>query len=253
MISNESPLFQYLVQLGDDALILSHRLAEWCGHGPVLEQDIALTNIALDILGQARLWYQFASEQTEQEIDEDKLAYLRTVSEYRNAILVEQPNGDWGLTIVRQYLHDTFKLLLFKELKNSTHPVIAEIAHKCHTETTYHAKWSSEWLIRLGDGTEESKTRMQSALNKLWRYHHELVQPDGIDLEMHGSGIAPDLNDLKEIYYNNLKEGIIKAGLNVPENKNMITGGKKGIHSEHLGYILAEMQHLQRSYPGQIW
>jgi len=253
MINNESPLFQYLIQLGDDALILSQRLSEWCGHGPVLEQDIALTNIALDILGQARLWYQYASEQTEAELDEDKLAYLRNITDYRNVILTEQPNGDWGHTIVRQFLHDTFKLLLFKELSNSNKPVIAEIAHKCHTETTYHAKWSSEWMIRLGDGTVESKNRMQNALDRLWKYHHEFTLPSGVDLEMTGLGIAPDLNDLKENYDYNLEIVINKAGLKIPEDKNVITGGRKGIHSEHLGYILAEMQHLQRSYPGQTW
>lgn len=253
MITNESPLFQYLVQLGDDALILSHRLSEWCGHGPVLEQDIALTNIALDILGQARLWYQYASEQTDSDLDEDKLAYLRNVTDYRNVILVEQPNGDWGQTVARQFLHDNFKLLLFKELAKSNQPVIAEIAHKCQIETTYHVKWSNEWMIRLGDGTIESNRRMQEGLNKMWRFHLELIQPSGIELEMHGMGIAPDLNNIKDLYAFNLEQVIKKANLQIPESQNIITGGKKGIHSEHLGYILAEMQHLQRSYPGQTW
>ena len=253
MIANESPLFQYLIQLGDDALILSHRLSEWCGHGPVLEQDIALTNIALDILGQSRLWYQYAAEQTTAELDEDKLAYFRSDTEYRNVILVEQPNGDWGQTVARQFLHDNFKLLLFKELAKSSQPVVAEIAHKCQIETTYHVKWANEWLVRLGDGTVESNKRVQEGLNKMWRFHLELIQPSGVDLEMHGLGIAPDLNELKDQYAFNLEQIIKRANLQIPKSQNIITGGKKGIHSEHLGFILAEMQHLQRSYPGQNW
>lgn len=251
--ANFSPMFEYLLQLGDNALILSHRLSEWCGHGPVLEQDIALTNISLDILGQARLWYQYAGEITSPQVDEDTLAYMRDAHEFRNILLVEQPNGDWGKTIVRQCFYDTFQLLLLEELKKSNQQVIAEIAAKCLTETTYHAKWSSQWVIRLGDGTEESNHRMQTAVNDLWRFRHEAVLPSVADKEVAGLGMAPNLDDLKEAYFERLGAILQKAGLLTPDAPHVIKGGKDGVHSEHLGFILAEMQHLQRSYPGLEW
>jgi len=253
MISNQLPIFRFLVQLSDDAMILSQRLSEWCGHGPVLEQDIALTNIALDILGQARLWYQLASEHTEDPVDEDSLAYRRDAREFTNIILVEQPNGDWGQTVLRQYLYDTFKKMYYASLSQSSNATVAEIAHKCLVETTYHHKWSSEWVKRLGLGTEESNTRMQHALDRLWRYHHELTIPDGVDLEMAGSGIAPDPGDMKEHYSSLITDHLIQCGLRIPADQTVITGGRKGIHSEHLGYILAEMQYLQRVYPNLEW
>ena len=254
----------YLLHLADTTLILSHRNSEWCGHGPVLEQDIALTNISLDLLGQARLFYQYAAElinnskKAEGKVsplggdlegaDEDKLAYLRTEREYKNLLLVEQPNGDWGQTILRQYLYSQFQQLVFQQLQNHKDEQIAAIATKSLKETNYHVRWSSEWVIRLGDGTDESKQRMLYAIDELWRYTGEMFIP--ADYE---SVAQVDFNTVQQQWIAKVKTVFEEAGLPVPEKIFMQTGGKNGMHTEHIGYILSDLQYMQRAYPNSQW
>jgi ring-1,2-phenylacetyl-CoA epoxidase subunit PaaC len=252
------------LHLADTTLILSHRNSEWCGHGPVLEQDIALTNISLDLLGQARLFYQYAAElinnskKAEGKVsplggdlegaDEDKLAYLRTEREYKNLLLVEQPNGDWGQTILRQYLYSQFQQLVFQQLQNHKDEQIAAIATKSLKETNYHVRWSSEWVIRLGDGTDESKQRMLYAIDELWRYTGEMFIP--ADYE---SVAQVDFNAVQQQWIAKVKTVFEEAGLPVPEKIFMQTGGKNGMHTEHIGYILSDLQYMQRAYPNSQW
>jgi ring-1,2-phenylacetyl-CoA epoxidase subunit PaaC len=253
----------YLLHLADTTFILSHRNSEWCGHGPVLEQDIALTNISLDLLGQARHFYQYAaqlinhSKQPEAEVpplegfreaDEDTLAYLRTEIEYKNLLLVEQPNGDWGQTILRQYLFSQFQQLLFQQLQHHNDEQIAAIATKSLKETNYHVRWSSEWVIRLGDGTEESKQRMLHAIDELWRYTGEMFEPADYELVT-----SIDFVLLKEEWVKKVKFVFEEATLPVPEKMFSQKGGKTGTHTEQLGYILAELQYMQRTYPNSEW
>lgn len=253
MLEEKNTLFEYLIYLGDNALILSHRLSEWCGHGPVLEQDIAMTNIALDILGQARLWYQLAASTDNRTLDEDQIAYLRDGNEFRNILLVEQNNKNWGFTIMRQFIYDCFITSYLELLRHSAHAEIAAIASRSFSESNYHYHWSYDWLQRLSLGTEKSKVIMQEALDELWRYHMEPIMEVGFEKEMQAVNIAADLQQVSENYLNKLLSGIEKAGLKIPEGKYMMDGGKRGVHSEHLGYVLAEMQYLQRAYPGQEW
>jgi ring-1,2-phenylacetyl-CoA epoxidase subunit PaaC len=237
----------YLLHLADTTLILSHRNSEWCGHGPVLEQDIALTNISLDLLGQARLFYQYAAERLG-NTDEDKLAYLRTERDYKNLLLVEQPNGDWGQTLLRQYLYSQFQQLLFTHLQQHSDQQLAAIAAKSLKETNYHVRWSSEWVIRLGDGTDESKTKMLHAIDELWRYTGELFIP--ADYE---AAANTDFTVMQQQWTEKVKAVFEEAGLPVPGKVFMQTGGKTGIHTEHLGYILADLQYMQRTYPNSEW
>lgn len=263
----------YILQLADNALILGHRISEWTGHGPVLEQDIAITNTALDHLGQARSLFQYAAdlfnqlspEEQETNIsspmiqagmaaDEDKLAFLRDAWDFKNLLLVEQPNQDWGYTIARSFLYDSFMVLLYTELQKSNDAQIAAIAEKSIKEARYHRKWSSEWLIRLGDGTDESKERMQHALDEHWAFSGEMFIPSDADNFAAQAGIAPDLASLKEDWYNYVQEMCNEATLVVPAlDVWMQQGGKQGTHSEHLGYLLAEMQYMQRAYPNMEW
>ena len=246
-------LFNYLLQLGDNALILGQRLSEWCGHGPILEQDMALTNIALDQIGQARSLYQYAAEIEGKGQTEDDLAYLRDVGAYRNVLLVERPNGNFATTIVRQFLFDAFNYYQFHALCESKVKNLSAIAKKAIKEITYHLRFSSEWMIRLGDGTELSHQKMQTALDELWMYHGELVTPTKVETELMQQGIAPNLDQIKTQYFQKLNEIISQANLTVPQNEWMQQGGKDGRHTEHLGYILAELQFLQRAYPNQKW
>jgi ring-1,2-phenylacetyl-CoA epoxidase subunit PaaC len=243
-----SNLINYTLHLADNALILGQRNAEWCGHGPVLEQDIAITNISLDLIGQARNFYQYAATLIGNDATEDSLAYLRKEREFKNCLLVEQPNGDWAQTILRQYLFSQYQYLLFEQLESNKDEQIAAIAAKSLKEITYHLRWSSEWIIRLGDGTEESHNRMLKAIDELWRYTGELFIPAEYELE---PGV--DFNKLKETWLNKVKEVFAEATLTVPEKVFMQTGGKEGKHTEHLGYILTELQYLQRTYPGCEW
>jgi ring-1,2-phenylacetyl-CoA epoxidase subunit PaaC len=246
-------MFEYLLRLGDNSLILSQRLGEWCGHGPVLEQDIALTNIALDLLGQTRMYLSYAGEIEGKGRSEDDLAYFRDAHQFFNCLLVERPNGDFGQTIARQFFFDVFNFYQLKGLLNSTDQRLREIAEKALKEATYHLRFSSEWVIRLGDGTEESHTRMQNAIQTLWPFAGEHYTPDALDLEMTAQGIAPDLQEIKSLWDIKVAEVLQEATLTLPETSWMQSGGKQGRHSEHLGFLLAEMQHIQRTYPGNVW
>jgi ring-1,2-phenylacetyl-CoA epoxidase subunit PaaC len=243
-----SALIDYILHLADNSLILGQRNSEWCGHGPVLEQDIAITNISLDLIGQARNFYQHAATLISNGATEDSLAYLRKEREYKNLLLVEQPNGDWAQTILRQYLFSQYQYFLFQQLQNSKDEQIAAIAAKSFKEVAYHLRWSREWVIRLGDGTEESHNRMQKAIDELWRYTGEMFMHADYEKE---TGI--DFNNIKKDWSVKVSEVLAEAALTVPEKIFMQSGGKSGSHTEHLGYILAELQYLQRTYPGCEW
>ncbi len=249
----DNALFEYLVRLGDDSLILGHRLSEWCGHGPILEEDIAMTNIALDLVGQTTSILKYAGEVEGKGRTEDDLAFLRYEREYRNTLLVEQPNGDFGVTMMRQFLFDGFRKPLFEQLVNSSDAQIAAIAAKSLKETKYHFKHSAEWVIRLGDGTEESHERVQNALNDLWRYTDEMFFTDEVDKDLESRGITFSMEDLKNTWQETVKSVLDQATLEIPTNGWQHDGGRKGLHSEHLGYILAELQYMQRAYPGMEW
>lgn len=245
--------FEYLLRLGDSSLIIGHRLSEWCGHGPILEEDIALINIALDFVGNATSLLTYAAQVEGKGRTEDELAYLRNEREYRNLLITEQPNGDYAATIVRQFLYDVYTYLLYEELKNSKDETLAAIAAKSHKEITYHLRHSTEWMYRLGDGTEESHQRMQNAVNELWMFTGDLFDMDEVDAILIKEGIAPDLNKIKDAWEKRVKEVITEATLQVPTTAAKQKGSREGRHTEHLGYLLAEMQYLQRAYPGAKW
>lgn len=246
---------KHVLHLADNSLILSHRNSEWCGHGPVLEQDIALSNIALDLLGQARNFYQYAAEKmnvaaiNKAKVTEDVLAYLRTEKEFSNLLLVEQTNGDWGKTVMRQFLFSAFQFFYFEQLKNSNDERLAAIAEKSLKETTYHLRWSGDWVIRLGDGTNESKKRMEDALEELWMFTGEMFVQADFEKTIEISFLLLQKNWLAKV-----QSVFDEATLVMPaENAWMQTGGKQGNHTEHLGFLLAEMQSLQRTYPSLEW
>ncbi len=246
-------LFHYVLQLADTSLILGHRLSEWCGHGPILEQDLAMANIALDLLGEARSYYQYAAELEGQGRTEDDLAYLRPAVEYRNPLLVEQPNGDFAATIVRQFLFDNFHYPFLQQLQTSPNTQLAAIAEKAVKEAAYHLKWSSEWIIRLGDGTPESRQRLDKALASLWRYANEQTTPTSTEKALQEAGIIPDYAALQPAMAAHLAHVFEEATVPLPTGSFDMKGGKEGRHSEHLGYILTELQYLQRTYPGLTW
>ncbi len=245
--------YNYVLQHADNCLILGQRLGEWCGHGPILEQDIAMTNISLDLIGQARMWYQYAAEIQNEGKSEDDIAYLRDAWVYRNVLLVEQPNGDFAQTIFRQFLFDTYSCHFYEGLMNSSDERLAAIAAKSHKEALYHIKWSSDWVIRLGDGTEESQERMKAAIEELWSYSGELTKPNETEVKAAEAGYGVDLNSLKEIRDAKIREVLTEATLETPESTYTHEGGKDGRHTEPLGYILTELQFLQRAYPGLEW
>lgn len=245
--------FKYLLRYGDNALILGQRLSEWCGHGPILEQDIALTNIALDLMGQARSWLQYAGQVEGKGRTEDDLAFLRTEREFYNVILVEQPNQDFAYTIVRQFLFDVFNYYLHENLLNSKDEQVAAIAAKSFKEITYHLRYSSEWMIRLGDGTPKSHQKMQTALDELWRFSGAFLEADELDQQAFEAGFGPDLGALKPLYHQKVKAVVEEATLSLPPENWFQSGGKQGKHSEYLGHLLTEMQYLQRAYPGADW
>ncbi len=252
-MNQRSAVFEYLLRLGDNCLILSQRLSEWCGHGPALEEDIALTNVALDLLGQGRFWLSYAGEVEGASRDEDQLAFLRDAGNYRNALLVEQPNIDFAVTTARQFYFDAWHSLLLEALGESSENRIRDIARKAVKEVRYHLERSRDWVLRLGDGTEESHQRMQAAADDLWMYTGELFEPDAVDAEMLALGIGPDLRDLKERWLHEISRTFAEATLRMPGGWAMQKGGKQGVHTEKLGYLLAEMQFMQRSYPGLRW
>ncbi len=248
-----SSLFEYTLRLGDDSLILGHRLSEWCGHGPVLEEDIAMTNIALDLVGQATSLLNYAGEVEGKERDGDSLAFLRFDREYKNLLLVEQPNGDFAITMVRQFLFDAYRKPLFERMQNSKDTMLASIAEKSLKETRYHLKHSSEWVIRMGDGTEESNRRAQEAVNTLWRYTSELFIIDELESKMADQGISPNLMEIEDDWKKTVDAVFKEATLTIPKNNWKQSGGRNGMHSEHLGYILTELQYMQRAYPNMKW
>ncbi|MEM7283470.1 MAG: 1,2-phenylacetyl-CoA epoxidase subunit PaaC [Pseudomonadota bacterium] len=245
--------YEYALRLGDNALVLCQRLGEWCGHGPELEEDLALTNIALDLIGQARLFLQYAAELDGSDKTEDDLAFLRDGADFRNVLLVEQPNGDYAQTIVRQLFFDLYMQLFYTELSQSSDQKFAEIAQKSLKEVNYHIRHSAGWFIRLGDGTDESHKRMQAAVDRLWCYTGELFDGDDVDQTLIANQVVPDILTLKTHWDAKIKEIFAESTLKIPDNPWMASGGKQGTHSEHLGYLLAEMQFLQRAYPGATW
>jgi ring-1,2-phenylacetyl-CoA epoxidase subunit PaaC len=246
-------LFEYLLRLGDDSLILGHRLSEWCGHGPILEEDIAMTNISLDLIGQATSLLKYAGELEGKGRDEDKLAFLRIEKEYKNCLLVEQPNGDFGVTMMRQFLFDAYRLPLFEALQHSKDEQLSGIAEKSLKETKYHYRHSAEWIIRLGDGTEESHQRVQTAMNTIYRYAADIFMADEVEKALEVAGILPNMAEVKEAWLKNVKSVIAEATIKFPDNDWEQLGGRLGNHSEHLGFLLAEMQYMQRTYPNMEW
>jgi len=268
--------FIYTLHLADNALILGQRNAEWCGHGPVLEQDIAITNISLDLIGQARNFYQYAADlyngfsddekaavdhlvpqpwkSYHRELQEDDLAFLRTEKQYLNVLLAEIPNGDWAQTILKQFFFSAFQFYQYTALQNSSDGQLAAIAEKSLKEVAYHLRWSGEWVVRLGDGTEESNSRMQQALENVWMFTGELFIAAPFEQEAATEGWGVDVgHTLKEAWTQKVASVFEEATLAVPQNSWAQSGGKKGIHTEHLGYLLAEMQYLQRTYPNAVW
>lgn len=250
-------LFDYLLRLADSDLILAQQLGEWIGHGPVLEEDIALTNVGLDLLGQARLWFAYAGEVEartgERGRSEDELAFLRNSGGYRNLLLVEQPNGDYAQTIARQFYFDVWHDLLLAQLAHSRDVRVVEIAAKAWKEVRYHVERSAGWVIRLGDGTDESHARMQAAIDDLWMYTGEMFEADATEQTLIAEGIACDAPALLPAWRDQIDAVLGQATLTVPASGWMQSGGRRGVHSEHLGHLLAEMQSLQRSYPGAQW
>jgi len=250
-------LFQYLLRLGDNDVILAQRLGEWIGHGPVLEEDIALANVGLDLLGQGRLWLAYAGEVEGAGRREDDLAFLRDQQAFCNVQLVEMPNGDFADTMARQLCFDHAHLLLLRGLEASRDERVAAIAAKAVKEVAYHAERSSDWVIRLGDGTDESHARMQRAVDRLWPYTGELFAADQVDAELAREGIGVDPATLREPWLAAVGGVLAEATLALPASDWMHGtrrgGGKQGVHTEHLGHLLAEMQFLQRAYPGAAW
>lgn len=248
-----SPLFDYTLRLADNALILGHRLSEWIGRAPILEEELALGNLALDLIGEARALYAYAGSVEGKGRDEDDLAYLRDAREFRNVLLVEQPNGDFAITIVRQLLYTAFVYPFWRELASSKDATLAAIAAKAEKEAAYHQRHSAEWLIRLGDGTAESHRRAQTALAQLWPYTGELFEVDRIEESLIAGGVAVDPRILRSEWDRTLDDCLAHATLDRPTDRWMQSGGRLGRHSEHLGHLLATMQFLQRAYPGATW
>lgn len=252
-MSSPSALFTYMLRLGDNALMLGHRLSEWCGHAPVLEEDLALANMGLDLIGQARSFLSYAGEIEARGRDEDALAYLREAAEYRNILLVELPGGDFAFTMVRQWLYGALTQRLFEALSASRDPTLAGIAEKGAKELAYHVRHAAEWIIRLGDGTEASHRRTQDALDELWPYTGEMFEMDEVEHSLIAQQIAVDPSRLRPQWESALAAVIEEATLRPPPHTFMQSGGRAGRHSEYFGHILAELQYLQRAYPGARW
>jgi ring-1,2-phenylacetyl-CoA epoxidase subunit PaaC len=247
------PVVTYTLRLADNALILGHRLSEWIGHAPLLEEELALGNVALDLIGQARALYGYAGAIEGKGRDEDALAYLRDARDYRNILLVEQPNGDFAVTIARQFLYSAFMHPFWRALARSADATLAAIAAKAEKEAAYHLRHASEWLIRLGDGTEESHVRMQAALDELWPYAGEMFERDDVEQALIATGVAVDTETLRGDWEHSVDSVLAEATLARPAAAWMQSGGRSGRHSEHLGHLLATMQFLQRAYPGATW
>jgi len=253
MDSQRVALLNYCIALGDDSLMLGHRLSEWCRNGPFLEEDLALTNTALDFIGRARMFYSYAAEIEGQGRGEDDIAYLRDCREYRNFLINELPNGDFAFTMARQLMVDAFDMGFFTGLTQSHDPMLAAIAAKAVKESRYHLRRSEDWIIRLGDGTEESHERTQKAFNQLWAYVAEMFEMTGDEKQLLEAGIAVNRRTLKTGWTSTVHAVLKNATLEIPDDNQTIGGGREGNHTEHLGFLLAELQFLQRSYPGQQW
>ncbi len=250
----DDALFEFLCRMGDNTLVLGHRISEWCGRAPVLEEDIALANTALDLIGQTQMWLGLAAEVEAKGRTADDLAMLRDAWDFRNLLLVEQPNGDFGQTMMRQFLFDAWHVAMLRRLCDSADPRVAEIAAKAVKEVSYHVERAADTVIGLGDGTSESHDRMQAALNLLWPYVGEMFVADKIDAAMAEAGIAPDPAGLRAAYDQHVGRVMSEATLRIPEGSFAHKGGKSGFrHSEHLGHMLTQMQWLQRAYPGATW
>ena len=250
---SETPLVLYTLRRADDALILGHRLSEWCGHAPMMEEDMALANMGLDLLGQARELYSYAAKAEAKGNDEDKFAYLRDVRQYRNLLLLEQPNGDFARTIARQFFYAAFADLYWRSMMKSSDPTLAAIAAKSEKESAYHLRHSSEWMVRLGDGTEESHTRAQTAIDDLWAYTGEMFAVDDAERALIDAGIAIDPATLHAKWLKTVSDVVDEATLALPKSDWMQQGGRNGRHSEHLGHLLSELQSMQRTFPGVTW
>lgn len=246
-------LYRYILQIADNSLILGQRLGELCGHGPSLETDIACTNISLDLLGQVRNYYQYAAKTVADGRTEDDIAMLRKEREYYNVLLVEQPNTDFAHTITKQFLFDVYHFNFLQHLEKSQDLTLAAIASKSIKEVSYHRRFSTDWVKRLGDGTDESSKRMQIAIDNLWPYTNELFELTETDKMMIEEGIGVDISKLKEDYYEKVKSVLEEAAISIPESKYFHSGGKKGIHTEHMGYLLSDLQYMQRTYPNMDW
>jgi ring-1,2-phenylacetyl-CoA epoxidase subunit PaaC len=247
-------VFDYLLRHADDRLVLGHRLSEWCGHAPMLEEDLALANIALDLIGQATLLYKLAAQTEDSGRTEDDLAFLRDPSEFRNLQLVEQPNGDFAFTIARQFFFDAYDVPFLENLSRSAHPELAGIGAKALKEAQYHLRHTQQWMLRLGDGTDESHRRLQDAVDDLWCFSQELLVPDSLNHALVAAGIAVDLEALRSLWRATVEQILREATLEIPSDaQNMASGSRGGYHTEHLGYLLAEMQVLQRTHPGATW
>lgn len=252
-ITMKDNLIQYILGIADNSLILGQRLGELTGHGPAPEIDIAITNISLDLFGQVRSYFQYAAQLSDKDITEDDIAFLRTEREYVNVLLVEQPNTDFGYVITRQFLFDQFHYLLLSALQQSTDATMAAIAKKSIKEVSYHKRFSADWMKRLGDGTKESNQRVQQAVNDLWGYTNELFMLTDADKQAIAEGIGVDVTLFKKEYYENVAAILEEATLEVPTQAFFQKGGKEGVHTEHMGYLLADMQYMQRTYPGMKW
>jgi ring-1,2-phenylacetyl-CoA epoxidase subunit PaaC len=248
-----NPLFEYLLRLGDDRLVLGHRMSEWCGHGPILEEDIAMANIALDLVGQGSSLLKLAGETEGAGRDEDALAYFRSEPEFRNVQMVELPKGDFAFTMVRQFLFDAYSVLQWDALATCTFAPLAGIAAKALKEDRYHVRHSSDWMLRMGDGTEESHARAQKALNHLWRFTGELFESDAVDSAVHAQGIVVDLAAIQSRWQQTVSDVVGRATLALPPDGASSSGGRRGRHTESLGHMLAEMQIVARSHPGAKW
>ena len=250
---SETPLVLYTLRRADDALILGHRLSEWCGHAPILEEDMALSNIALDLLGQARELYSYAARVEGGDNDEDKFAYLRDVRQYRNLLLLEQPNGDFARTMARQFFYSAFADLYWRAMMKSSDATLAAVAAKSEKESAYHLRHSSEWIIRLGDGTGESHARAQTAIDDLWAFTGEMFEVDASERALIDAGIAVDPANLRPQWLKTVSDIVNEATLALPRGDWMQQGGRSGRHSEHLGHLLSELQSMQRTFPGATW
>ena len=250
---SETPLVLYTLRRADDALILGHRLSEWCGHAPTLEEDMALANMGLDLLGQARELYSYAARVEGKGNDEDKFAYLRDVRQYRNLLLLEQPNGDFARTMVRQFFYSAFADLYWRAMMKSADATLAAIAAKSEKESAYHLRHSSEWIVRLGDGTEQSRARAQTAIDHLWAFTGEMFEADASERALIDAGAAVDPASLRPQWLKTVAGVVNEATLALPKSDWMQQGGRDGRHSEHLGHLLSELQSMPRTFPGAVW